>query len=149
MFTRKEKINVFLLAIAFIILGLTESACGGDSACDNGSCGPDPTEDGGTSDDTNPIGTSDGGDVASIDGGDKPDAGKMDCSKLRAELPTRCRLEKLGCTSSSDLVWSLVGVEEKNRTCLTTYSGPCRPPPMEGTAFPLRYSEGSDFYEDL
>ena len=21
------------------------------------------------------------------------------------------------------------------------------PPPMEGTAFPLRYSEGSDFYE--
>ena len=39
---------------------LTESACGGDPACDNGSCDQGP-DDAGTSGDNNPITGKDGG----------------------------------------------------------------------------------------
>ena len=104
-----------LIAIAIIVM-LTESACGGDPACDNGSCDQGP-DDAGTSGDNNPItgkdgGTPDSGDVTNSDAGS--DAGPSD--------PCKEHNDKLGgdyYTLKGDFLCDSGG-GPWDRTCSTT-----------------------------
>lgn len=70
------------IIVAGFGIGWLFSACGGDPACENGGCGPDPTSDGGTTteDTGNPSDDAGVEDAGAADSGDKPDAGKDPCA---------------------------------------------------------------------
>lgn len=79
------ELNLALVLTTAVIAGMFAIGCGGDPACADGACGPDPTDDAGTSGDENPISKedggnkSDGGDVSSSDSGSDTDTGGDSC----------------------------------------------------------------------
>ena len=123
---KNTAVTEFLLVLATVALtGMFAIGCGGDPACENGGCGPDP--DAGTNGDGNPItkedgGTLDGGDVTSGDAGS--DAGQADCSAIKAKYEKTWTL-KSGCVMLIGETMTAT-VEGTADDCVTTFDGACR-----------------------
>ena len=131
----------FILALATLaISGIILSGCGGDPACDNGSCDQGQT-DAGTSGDNNPITDAGVEDAGVSDTGDKPDAGKADCSELRAKLQKEWTVIKSDC---SLVGYTMTGkVEDAGDTCHETFNGACAKWSLKGTKLPLKETDES------